>query len=327
MGTSPVPFISVVVPAYNAQSMIALCIESLLGQTYPKDRYEVLIVDNNSTDDTAEIIKKYPVTYLLESNKQTPYAARNTGIRHARGSIIALTDSDCVADENWLKQGAAPFDDPKVIAVGGRITAYEPRRYIEFYQEKNKIFNQKETLSKQRCDAKSAAIATPNAFYRKEALEKVGLFDDTIFGGGDYEICYRIQKSLPGRFIYAEDAVIYHKHASSLRKIWEQNSRYGYGNIQSEFDAENMLRLYRACKQHGFLKVLYWHIVRYKIFSNLMKIIKYFFLFAFGSKKPTYRVLLMDSFLGFLEKTALLYGQLKSLRHNRKELARRTGLQ
>ncbi|MDX9701936.1 MAG: glycosyltransferase [Candidatus Auribacterota bacterium] len=314
------PFVSVVVPAYNSAAMMELCLAALLAQTYPKNMYEIIIVDNKSTDSTADIIKKYPVIYLLEADRQSPYAARNKGIMHAKGEIVAFTDSDCVADEHWIEKAVERFRDPAVIGVGGRIRGYKPRRYIEIYQEKRRMFNQQATLSPERIAKKTAAIATNNAFYRKYILEKVGYFDCTIFGGGDFDLTYRIQAQTDGKLVYADDSVIYHKHASSIRKLWEQYSRYGYGNIQSEFDKQQLLAIYKDMRKYGYLKVVFWRLYRFGILKNIPLIGINFILFIFGKDKPTYRVRLIDAFLSCVEQSAFLSGELKSLSRNKKEL-------
>ena len=88
--------ISVIVPVRNNEEMIGDCIESLLAQDYPKEDYEIIVVDNNSTDKTTDIIKKYPVKYLHEE-KTGRGIARNTAVKTAFGEIIAFTDSDYIA--------------------------------------------------------------------------------------------------------------------------------------------------------------------------------------------------------------------------------------
>jgi glycosyltransferase involved in cell wall biosynthesis len=96
--------ISVVVPFHNSKSYIAACIEGLLAQSYPQERYEIIMVDNNSTDSSSEIVKSYPRIKLISEGKPGAYAARNRGVREATGEIIAFTDADCVPSKNWLQE-------------------------------------------------------------------------------------------------------------------------------------------------------------------------------------------------------------------------------
>ena len=90
------PLISVIVPVYNAERFIGACIESLLAMEYPHDRVEIIVVDNNSTDQTRKIIDSYRVVAHREG-KQGHSAARQAGIEISRGDIIASTDADCRA--------------------------------------------------------------------------------------------------------------------------------------------------------------------------------------------------------------------------------------
>lgn len=113
--------ISVVVPFYNAERFIEGCINALLSQSYPTDRYEIIMVDNNSTDGSAGIAERYSRAKLLLERKQGAYAARNRGIAEAKGAIIAFTDPDCLPAVDWLKNMRAAMLCPDVgIVLGSR---------------------------------------------------------------------------------------------------------------------------------------------------------------------------------------------------------------
>jgi cellulose synthase/poly-beta-1,6-N-acetylglucosamine synthase-like glycosyltransferase len=96
------PEISVIVPVFNAERYLERCITALLEQDFPTERYEVILVDNNSTDSSATIARRHERVRLLREPDQGAYAARNTGIRAAKGDIIAFTDPDCVPARGWL---------------------------------------------------------------------------------------------------------------------------------------------------------------------------------------------------------------------------------
>ena len=95
---------SIVVPFFNAEPFIERCIEGVLGQSYSSDRYEVLMVDNNSTDGSAAIVRRHSRVKLIQESEQGSYAARNRGVIEARGEILAFTDPDCVPRRNWLEE-------------------------------------------------------------------------------------------------------------------------------------------------------------------------------------------------------------------------------
>ena len=94
--------VSVIIPVYNDKRGIKKCLKSLLEQNYNKELYEIIIVDNGSTDGTKEFLKKSPVKFLEENDIQSSYASRNKGIKHSKNEILCFTDSDVIVDKNWI---------------------------------------------------------------------------------------------------------------------------------------------------------------------------------------------------------------------------------
>lgn len=116
--------ISVVVPFYNAGRYIQRCIKALLAQTYPSTRFEIIMVDYNSTDGSAHLVRQYSSIRLLAEPKQGSYAARNRGAAAAHGTIIGFADADCVPGADWLERNVASMRAPRVELVqGGRLSA------------------------------------------------------------------------------------------------------------------------------------------------------------------------------------------------------------
>lgn len=138
--------ISVVIPFHNSERYITKCIEELLSQKYPVEHYEIVMVDNNSTDRSAEIVRRYARVKLVSEKKQGAYVARNRGVREARGEIIAFTDADCVPSQDWLQEIESAMADSQVgIVIGSHQLARDSflLSLLEDYErEKNNyIFN------------------------------------------------------------------------------------------------------------------------------------------------------------------------------------------
>jgi len=213
------PLVSVIVPVYNRGEAIGKCIKSLLAQEYPKKKLEIIIVDNNSTDNTSETIKKYPVKYLFEK-EQGPSSARNKGIEHAKGEIIAFTDSDCIADKQWLRYLVEGFENKNTGGVGGRIIAHKPKTLAERYLEENNVLMQQTSIR--------GTIATANAAYRQDVLEKIGNFDTNLKSGEDADVAIRVQ--LEGYALnFAPKAIIQHKHRATLGALVKQQYWHAEG--------------------------------------------------------------------------------------------------
>ena len=103
--------ISVIVPVRNGEQVIDQCLESLMAQCGVGGAVEILVVDNQSTDGTAEAVSKWPVRLLTERTRLSSYAARNTGIQASSGDYLAFTDADCIASPHWLATIVKPFTE------------------------------------------------------------------------------------------------------------------------------------------------------------------------------------------------------------------------
>ncbi len=223
---------SVVVPAYNAESTLPDCLESLGQLVYPRDCYEVIVVDNGSTDRTPELAKAYPVKLVTEP-RQGAASARNCGVREAGGEVITFIDSDCVVDPHWLQKLMSRFESPNVNVCGGRVEAWHPTSIVERYIVLRRILDQEKMLESSRPFG-LPFIVTANAAFRRQVFDKVGYFDETldvagVAHGEDADLCWRIQWA-GLRLDYEPDAIVYHRHGKTIRRLFNQCFRYGFGN-------------------------------------------------------------------------------------------------
>jgi glycosyltransferase involved in cell wall biosynthesis len=177
--------ISVVVPVYNTGPYLERVISALRAQDMRDDDYELIFVDNGSTDDSLATLQRHDDIRLLQEKKRGSYAARNRGVREARGDIIVFTDSDCFPVPGWLTSIQAHFDSQSQaqVAMGPRIPPRNRRslRLVSDYE------NQKAVMIFRSEDPQVYYGYTNNMAVRREAMETIGPFvergrgSDTIF--------------------------------------------------------------------------------------------------------------------------------------------------
>lgn len=164
--------VSVVIPVYNEEAYIGACLESLMKQSIKAD--EIIIVDNNSTDNSVAIAQKYPVKIIYERT-QGMIPARNRGFNEAKYDIIARTDADTVLPVNWIKRIKKAFSDEQLVAISGPATFYDSIRVfhkswqtrssvLKFFKSYNKIVKQ---LLKHDC------LYGPNLAIRRNAWNQI----------------------------------------------------------------------------------------------------------------------------------------------------------
>ncbi|OKH40217.1 glycosyltransferase [[Phormidium ambiguum] IAM M-71] len=225
------PKVSVVVPIYNGENDLLDLINCLKAQTYPIEQVEYFLVDNASSDRTSTIIQNaaqnFPqIHYLAETKIQSSYAARNAGIRASTGEIIAFTDADCRPQPQWLIQLIIPFQDTNIGIVAGEITGLPGKTLLEKYAEKQDVLSQKYTLKNSFCPYGQTA----NLAIRKEIFTQTGLFRPYLTTGGDADICWRIQRETQWKIQFAPNAIVQHRHRSTIGEFQSQWRRYGKSN-------------------------------------------------------------------------------------------------
>lgn len=204
-------YISVVVPVYNAEKTIEKTIEALLSQKTEK-KYEIIIIDDGSTDDTPNIIKKYPITIFTQENAG-PAAARNAGWKMASGEIVAFTDSDCVPVPDWIEAISNHFKDYSVGGVGGTYKTENTGSILALYIAEDSRFRQS------RLGREIEGTGTFSAAFRKKLLEQVGGFDETYRGATaeDFDLGYAIRET-GHKIIYEPEAIVGHYHKEDFLK-------------------------------------------------------------------------------------------------------------
>jgi glycosyltransferase involved in cell wall biosynthesis len=213
--------VSVIVPTYNRKELLKECLNSLLNQTYPKDNYEIIVVDDGSTDDTEKIVKELSdkaqcgFRYFKQENKG-PAAARNLGIKKAREEVIAFTDDDCIANKGWLDNIMECFTN-NVAGVEGRIITTEDKTPFTHHVE----------------NLHGGSYLTANIAYRKQILLEVGLFDETFPfpSAEDFELAFKIlQRNY--NVVFCEDATVIHPPIRESLKKYFKTRKYFLSTIK-----------------------------------------------------------------------------------------------
>jgi cellulose synthase/poly-beta-1,6-N-acetylglucosamine synthase-like glycosyltransferase len=227
--TSGVPFasarkwpkISVVVALHNAETTLDDCLKSLAKLDYPD--YEVIVVNDGSTDQSQAIIEKYPFRSIRIESQAGVSNARNQGLHAATGEIVAYIDSDAYADPQWLRYLAATFLEGDFTGVGGPNLVPQSDNWIA-----KCVYRSPGGPCQVMFDDQSAEhIPGCNMAFRKRALEEVGGFDPIFTAAGDdVDICWRLL-ARNYRLGFSPSAEVWHHRRPSLRAYWRQQVGYG----------------------------------------------------------------------------------------------------
>jgi cellulose synthase/poly-beta-1,6-N-acetylglucosamine synthase-like glycosyltransferase len=219
--------ISVIIPAYNSGETIHKTIEALQRQNYPKRDYEIIVVDDGSTDKTEEIVKKFKNVKFFKQKHKGPAYARNLGSKFAKGNILLFTDADCIPDKNWIKNMIKPFGDKKVVAVSGTYKTLNKNNLLARFIGYDIQFRHEYMKKKEIIDF----VGTFSAAYKKSIFQKENGFDTSfpMASGEDPELSYRIAKK--HKIIFQPSAFVWHPHPESLmyflkQKFWRVYWRY-----------------------------------------------------------------------------------------------------
>ncbi len=217
--------ISIIIPTYNRCNSLKICLKHIFNSNYPKDKFEIIVVDDGSTDNTKMVInqlikeyktkKKFNLKYFYQMNSG-PATARNLGLKYAKGEIIAFTDDDCIVDYDWLCAIEMGFtNNSNIDCVKGKINAYNPNKLSKVIVKS--IHGRKKSGS------------TNNIAYKKQILDKLKGFDTRFaFNFEDVDLKWRFR--LKGyKYIFLSDMIVWHKYVRNLKGFKEQSFKSGIG--------------------------------------------------------------------------------------------------
>lgn len=221
---------SIVIPVYNDPTGISKTTNSLLGSI--QDPPEILVADNGSTDDTRDVIRHYAQTHqnvhlLVEDEIQGSYAARNRGIQHAEGDVLAFIDADETVDDDWLETALQAMQDQNADYLGCNVELTLPEDTLVARYNARTGFPVKQYLETEHYAPTCALLV------RREVFEGVGTFDSRLISGGDREFGERVYDA-GYKQGYAEDATVYHPARTDLESLAKKNFRVGRGFCQKQ---------------------------------------------------------------------------------------------
>jgi glycosyltransferase involved in cell wall biosynthesis len=218
--------ISVIVPARNAAGPLDECLSALSRQTLPRDCFEIIVVDDGSSDGTLEVAQRWGVR-IISQPKSGPAAARNFGVSQARGDLVLFTDADCAPAGDWIERLSQALIDPEVVGAKGAYRTRQREIIARFVQ-----LEYEEKYDKMRHDRYIDFVDTYSAAYRRAVFETYGGFDPAFprASGEDVEFSYRLSGH-GCKMVFVPQAIVYHRHVDTVVGYLRRKFYVGYWRI------------------------------------------------------------------------------------------------
>lgn len=215
-----------IVPVYNDAERACECLDALEQQTYPPDRYEVVVVDNASTEPIASLLNRYLHAVPEFEAQPGSYAARNRAFRVARGDIFAFTDSDCIPSPRWIEQGVLGLETQSADLIAGRVDVFPALKDRPNSVESYEIIH----AFRQEKYVELGFAPTVNLFAFRHVFDSIGPFDARLKSGGDKDWTSRAVAA-GHRLAYHDGAAVMHPARRSLRELNQRLARIAGGHF------------------------------------------------------------------------------------------------
>jgi cellulose synthase/poly-beta-1,6-N-acetylglucosamine synthase-like glycosyltransferase len=223
--------ISVIIPTYQAAAVLPHCLNALQQQTFDRAQYEIIVVDDGSSDGTAEIaeqaLRGFPAAQVIRAKHSGPAKARNLGAWAAQGDLLLFTDADCEPAPNWIACFAQAFADPSISGAKGAYATRQRSLMARFVQQEYE-----ERYDYTRRQATIDFVDTHSACYRRTVFVENGGFDALFPTAAveDQELSFRLA-ARGYRLAFVPEARVYHRHSATLPGYFRRKYRIGYWKI------------------------------------------------------------------------------------------------
>jgi cellulose synthase/poly-beta-1,6-N-acetylglucosamine synthase-like glycosyltransferase len=205
-------FLSVIVPARNEEKNVSFLLDALSQQTYPKDSFEIIIVDDYSTDATAEEVKKFSLSnlFLIQPEVSSEFSSKKrsieAGISKAKGELIITTDADCIPTKNWLETINNFYVKNDAAFIAAPVKFSHNKSLLQLFQSLDFLTLQGITAASVSANFHSMCNGA-NLAYKKQAFQNVNGFKgiDKVATGDDMLLMHKIWKQYPGKTLYLKN--------------------------------------------------------------------------------------------------------------------------
>ncbi|WP_111672127.1 glycosyltransferase [Algoriphagus litoralis] len=228
--------VSIIIPTFREWDLLRSCLEALAKQSFPMEKVEIIVVNNDPNNPKPEDLILEPNVTLLTQPRPGSYAARNMGLDHSQGQYLAFTDSDCIPNTDWLSQGIRLLEG-RFDLVGGKMEFFKP----EGGDHQAFLFESRFSFRQDRNVLQNKQSITANLFVKKTVFQDVGPFDESLMSGGDYEWTRRATDA--GYTIaYGDKAIVRHPSRKNFQALINKKKRTSGGMYFSFFRSYSPIR-------------------------------------------------------------------------------------
>ncbi len=245
-GTPPLtesPFVSVIIPVRDQPKNLLECLKALENVRYPKDKLEIIVVDDGSKEEVDNIISQEDISIIRNSESKGAAVCRNIGSEKAKGEMLAFLDADCTVGEGWLEELVPFLKYAGAGAVGGYIDGHGDKTWLERYEKVFSPLNMGKQLIIEGKGESGFYVPTASLLVGREAFQAAGGFREGMEVGEDVDFCWRLREQ-GHTLVYTPSGSAAHRHRNQLGRMLKR--RFEYGTSEA--------RLYRTHreKKKGF---------------------------------------------------------------------------